>query len=143
LHAVDRSRASALGADHPLGRAARVGFVAAGFSVLLVLHVPLCPFALVTHRPCPGCGLGRATLALLSGDLGAAIHAHPLAPLVSPIVIAALASNALRYVRRGVWGGVEGLRAPVVALAAWVVAAALVAVWIARFFGLFGGPVAV
>ncbi len=141
--AVVGQRASALAADHPLGRAARVALVSAGVFALVAVRFPLCPFALVTHVPCPGCGLGRATLALLSGDLVEALRAHPLAPIISPIVLVTLASSAVGYVRRGSWGGVDTVRTRAVTGAAWVMTIALVAVWIARFFGVFGGPVAV
>jgi hypothetical protein len=135
--------ASPLAADHPLGRAARVALFATGLASLFGLHVPLCPFALVTRVPCPACGLGRATLALASGDLGEALHAHPLAPIVSPIVVVAVITGALGYVRRGAFGGVDAVRTRAVSGLAWLVIAALLTVWIARFFGLFGGPVAV
>ena len=32
-------------------------------------HYNLCLFKLITKIPCPGCGMGRATLALLRGDV--------------------------------------------------------------------------
>ena len=136
-------RALALGAARALGRAARVAAAGTVFAVLFALHVPLCPFALVTHRPCPGCGMGRATLALLDGRLGDAFAAHPLAPIVSPLAIAALALNAFTYVRHGRWGAVELLRGRVATVAVQVLFVSAIAVWVARFFGFFGGPVAV
>jgi hypothetical protein len=137
------ARSATLAADHPLGRAARVGSVLGVFAALIVLHVPLCPFALVTGRPCPGCGLGRATLALFAGDLGAAVHAHPLAPVLSPLILGGLAYNAAVYVRRGRWGAAEGLQGRALTAVVAVLFALLIGVWLARFLGFFGGPVPV
>jgi len=47
-----------------------------------------CPFKVMTGLPCPGCGLTRATVALLHGDLSTSLHFHPLA---GPMVLAMLA----------------------------------------------------
>ena len=136
-------RASALRADRPLGRAARVAFVFGGLGALMLAGVPLCPFALVTRHPCPGCGLGRATLAMLSGDFGEAVHVHPLAPILVPIVGCFLGYNALVYVTRGRWGAADAIGGRVVTWGGGGALALMIALWIARFFGLFGGPVAV
>lgn len=38
----------------------------------------LCPFRLLTGRPCPGCGMGRAVTAAMRGDLAASWSSHPL-----------------------------------------------------------------
>src|SRR5689334_14901358 len=65
-------------ARHPLGRAVRLGVVVAALAAAVFTEIPLCPFALVTRHPCPGCGLTRATLALLHGHLGEALGFHPL-----------------------------------------------------------------
>ncbi len=37
--------------------------------------------------PCPGCGMTRATLELLSGNISAALHYHPLVVFFYPAVI--------------------------------------------------------
>ena len=42
-----------------------------------------CPLDSVFDLPCPGCGLSRATSALLKGRWLAAIHIHPMAPIVA------------------------------------------------------------
>jgi hypothetical protein len=103
----------------------------------------LCPMAAVTGHPCPGCGLTRATLALLGGHVSEAVALHPLSPLVSPLLVGFLAYGGVVYVRRGRWPATEGRAGTRVAgagVALWVL---LLAVWIARFYGAFGGPVAV
>lgn len=38
----------------------------------------ICPFAILTGYPCPACGLTRAGLCLLRGDLVSAWETHPL-----------------------------------------------------------------
>jgi hypothetical protein len=114
-----------------------------GLGALIVAGVPLCPFALVTRHPCPGCGLGRATLAMLRGDFGEAVHAHPLAPILAPAIIGALAYNAFSYVTKGRWAATEAIGGRVATASATTLFVAMIAVWIARFFGAFGGPVPV
>jgi Protein of unknown function (DUF2752) len=85
----------------------------------------------------------RATIALLHGHLAEAVHFHPLAPVVVPLLGAFALHGAWRYVRDGAWPMTSGkglVRLAAAGVALWVL---LVAVWIARFFGAFGGPVAV
>jgi hypothetical protein len=106
---------------------------------------PLCPTALVFGIPCPGCGLTRATLALSHGDVRAALGFHPLAPLLVPLVAWVFGKALVDYVRgappappaRAWWAR---------RTAVWLASALfvlLVGVWLARFAGYFGGPVAV
>lgn len=38
----------------------------------------LCPFRLLTGRPCPGCGMGHAVVAAMRGDFAASFTYHPL-----------------------------------------------------------------
>ena len=45
-----------------------------------------CPSLLLFGLPCPGCGLSRATLAMLRLDVAAMWHFHPLAPVLVPLV---------------------------------------------------------
>jgi hypothetical protein len=101
--------------------------------------MPLCPFAAITRRPCPGCGLTRATLALAQGHVREAVAFHPLAPLISPLVVGFVGYSMVTYVREGRWPAL-GRRMAAAGIALW---ALLVGVWIARFFGAFGGPVPV
>jgi hypothetical protein len=64
---------------------------------------------------------------------------HPLAPVVCPLVVGFFVYQAVVYVR---WGRVRALPSWGTA-AGLVLWALLVAVWVARFFGAFGGPVSV
>jgi len=50
--------------------------------------LPSCLFRTATGFPCPGCGMTRAVLLLMQLRVGAALGAHPAAPVV---VAAALA----------------------------------------------------
>jgi len=70
--------------------------------VLTLLSLPgwTCPILFMTGHPCPGCGLSRATSALLRGDLHSMWHLHAFAPLLVVTVglsaISALVSGARR-----------------------------------------------
>jgi len=90
-------------------------------------HAPvLCPFRLMTGRPCPACGLTRSWIALMHGNLRESIAFHPLGPLT---VMAAI------LVVLGVHQRFPGLirlinTRPVLAGGAAIV----LAVWVVRFF---------
>jgi hypothetical protein len=83
----------------------------------------------------------RAALALLRGDFARAYALHPLSIVMVPFVAAIVARQVVLYVRTG-----SAWKSP---LPRWIepLAAALMllvlGVWIARWCGLFGGPVAV
>lgn len=122
-----------------------LGLVALGLAFALA-GPPVCPTALFFGIPCPGCGLTRATLALLHGDLGAALHFHPLVFVLTPLFAYALGVSLVDYVR--------GVPAAPARFTSWFsqrmrygAALALLfvalAVWGARFAGYFGGPVPV
>jgi Protein of unknown function (DUF2752) len=132
-----------MGASAPLGRALRLAAVGAVFAFAAALHIPICPIAILTGWPCPGCGITRATLALMQGHLHEAVALHPLAPLISPLVVGFLGYGAIVYVREGRWPANGGRAAGWVGGAGVVLWALLVGVWLARFWGAFGGPVAV
>ena len=55
------------------------------FLVLLVLFRYGCPFYNLTQIPCPCCGVTRAWIAFLRGDIRLALRYHALFPAV-PIV---------------------------------------------------------
>jgi hypothetical protein len=122
-----------------------VGLVGAGVA-LVTLGPPLCPTAFFLGVPCPGCGLTRATLALLRGDFRAALHLHPLVFVLSPLFAYALGSSLFDYVR-GFPSGTARFTARFSERARYGAAAGLLVValgvWGARFAGYFGGPVPV
>ena len=89
-------------------------------AVVLLLSGLGCPIRFLTGVACPGCGLTRAWLAALSGDIRAALAYHPLfwcAPLA--LGLAVLYRGAPRW-----------RRACEVAMAA--MAGAFFILWIAR-----------
>ncbi len=109
---------------------------AAGAAALLVLHewtpsdgpgFTICPLRRMTGLPCPGCGMTRALAHLAKGEWSAAIHDHPLAPLLAAEVAllwAAWGAAAARLAR------LPALVKPEVAALCHV--ALLVAVWLGR-----------
>ena len=120
-----------------------MGAVVAFFALAVLFSVPLCPFAIITRHPCPGCGLTRATLSLLRGDVIAAVHFHPLAPVVVPLLVGAIVYNTGVYLYAGKTAATEALQGRWITVAGIALAVLMVGVWIARFFGAFGGPVPV
>jgi len=57
---------------------------AAGLHIILVsLSLPSwqCPFFRLTGIPCPGCGLSRASILLLRGDVAESFRFHAFAPI--------------------------------------------------------------
>lgn len=113
-------------------------------SLAIASDVTLCPVAALSGVPCPGCGLTRAALALISGDFTAAFALHPLVFVAAPLV-ALLGLGLLRDVWRGesAPASVPPRAAGWVAAAAAVLLAAFISVWFARLYGAFGGPVPV
>ena len=119
------------------------GLLAAG-SAFVFVGPPVCPTALFLGIPCPGCGLTRATLALLRGDVAGALRLHPLVFVLAPLFAFALGVSLLDYVRGGpanattrlaTWLSVRARTR-----AAWGLLALALVVWGARFAGYFGGP---
>jgi hypothetical protein len=85
----------------------------------------LCPLRRLTGVPCPLCGLTTGTWDLAHGHLGAAVHAHPLVPIVAAFLVLAWTP----------WGP-----AAVTAVGRHPAALAVLLglVWTARLAGLYG-----
>jgi hypothetical protein len=110
----------------------------AGLGIVL-LPVPICPVRLRLHQPCPGCGVSRAIVLAIEGHFRESIAMHPLAlvavALMVPsfvVIVRTQRSDGMvpdfpRWLRR-LWTAFVTL---------------LIVLWIARFFGYFGGPVPV
>ena len=65
-------------------------WILAGLGVLLLASpVGVCPYRICLGVACPGCGMSRALVALLGGDVAGSLSLHPLAPLVAVQVVAA------------------------------------------------------
>ncbi len=60
-----------------------------------------CAFRELTGLLCPGCGVSRMCLSLLSGDLAAAWRYNPALLCISPLFEALALDLALRYVKEG------------------------------------------
>jgi hypothetical protein len=111
----------------------------------------VCPIAAFFSLPCPGCGLTRAALLLAAGDWHGALQMHPLAPLLVPLVWVAAVRAATDYIagprgpgkapRSRRRGFAKPWSAAWEELLASIAVAALIAVWVLRFRGAFGGPV--
>lgn len=87
----------------------------------------ICPFALITGIPCPGCGLTRAVVALAHGDIGSAVAFHPLVG----VVLAWLGATWLVAVARRRGLNIR-LDRRVVDRLLWATAALFVATWVVR-----------
>jgi len=147
LHSHSEPRKSRLPGTSPflalLRRCAWVALVAVAITAAALLGILPCPLAFFLHVPCPVCGLKSATLRLLHGDLHGALRFHPLVVVALPLIAAFFGANTWVYIRTGQWGATETQVQRPVSLAAFVLAIVTVGVWISRFFGAFGGPVAV
>ena len=108
----------ALGLSAATGGAAALG--AAGLLSGATASGLPCAFAAVSGLDCPLCGLTHAVAALGAGDLGAAVAAHPLAPLAVALALAV----PLALVRR------RRLEVPTTAL--WALAIVVAVAWVVR-----------
>lgn len=123
------------------GTARRLLGAAVPLAVLVILFAvdfPLCPMRHVFGVPCPGCGLTRATEALVTGHFHDALSFHPLVLLVLPIVTWMFVRMTLvsaGVLRSESFDPLE--RVPTVGWGVFVVV--LLGVWIARLAGGLGG----
>lgn len=97
-----------------------------------------CPIRLVAGAPCPACGMTRAARLALHGDFAAATAMHPLVWIVTPVIAAFAFAEIRGFAKTGEWGASRKMRGSSVLMLG--TAALMFVVWIARFFGAFGGP---
>jgi hypothetical protein len=108
-------------------------------AAILLWGIPSpCPLRFVFGIPCPSCGMTRAARAALAFDFAGATRAHPLWFIVLPAVALFAGIESGAYALRGRTLGLDRMRS--VRVAALAIVILLVGVWIARFFGAFGGP---
>ncbi|MBK6516319.1 MAG: DUF2752 domain-containing protein [Polyangiaceae bacterium] len=121
----------------PKNRLIRLGAYLGPLALAVALKVPLCPTAIISGMPCPGCGMTRAALALAHGDVHRACSLNPLALGVIPTVAAMVAVAIAGYLK----DGDNRMHRPAAIGAGMTTIAALFVVWVLRWFGMFGGPV--
>lgn len=125
-------------------RAAALALGLAAAAALLASGAVPCAFASLTHLPCPGCGSTRAVQALVEGDLDGVLRMNPFGPVMAALVAGFAAESVWAVLRGGQAGRLGQSKVGRVMTWALVLAAVLeVALWVARFFGAFGGPVPV
>lgn len=118
-------------------RLAQAAIPLAVLGVFVLFELPLCPFRTLLGIPCPGCGLTRATEAMLVGDLTTMLHFHPLAPIITPLAVFGIGRATLVYA-----GALPSSFDPLrrVPSVVWMVMViGLLGLWGARAFGLLGG----
>jgi hypothetical protein len=125
-----------------VGRSATLLGVVGAAVLLIGSRVPLCPVARLTGCPCPGCGLTRATLEILRGNLSLAFALQPFAFLVSPLLASLLLVAGFRYWSLGSPRLPLKLRR-VAERVAVPIALIMVVFWALRFAGFWAGPVPV
>lgn len=106
--------------------------------LLIALDVPICPSRGLLGIPCPGCGLTRATEALAVGDFASMLRFHPLAPLLTPLVMFSVIRATARSA--GLIG--PSKKDPLGRLPNWFWSSfmvVLLGLWIGRMAGFFGG----
>jgi hypothetical protein len=127
-----------------------VGWGALGW-LLLFSSIPVCPMAGFFGIPCPGCGMSRATHALLLGDIHQAFAMHPLVFVILPL-LTVFAGHRLWGYSRGVNVELGAVLEPareseharrrrrIINLVLLLIASSLFLVWGIRFCGYLGGP---
>ncbi|MBP9114333.1 MAG: DUF2752 domain-containing protein, partial [Polyangiaceae bacterium] len=98
----------------------------------------ICPMRVLLRIPCPGCGVVRASRLAATGHVHEAMQMHPLFWLAWIVLGALAVMQVVRWKRTRRW---PTPLSRMESLLLWPALAIAFAVWIARFFGYFGGPV--
>jgi hypothetical protein len=96
-----------------------------------------CPLKMALGIPCPGCGLTRASVALLRGEFATAFRTHAFAPALLLGVLAFAVAGFLPAARRDAFASLVG-RVERRTRVAYVVLAALLVYWSVRLLFLPG-----
>lgn len=97
-------------------------------SLLALVPTTTCLVKLIAHRPCPACGMTRASLHLLHGDLRGSLALHPLALPSALALLTALALALALPARHPAWDRF-------VRTTLTVFGVAFIAVWAVRMAG--------
>jgi hypothetical protein len=92
------------------------------------MGLPGCPFHRLTGLACPGCGLTRASFAVLHGRFGEAFRLNPLGFLLLPVAMTGVALETTAWVRQNP----ESPRLKVGARGAKAILTLLLIYWIVR-----------
>lgn len=102
-------------------------------------RVRICPFYLLTHTPCPGCGMGRSFVATSAANLPGAFRAHLLGPFFYLFLLGLLVVQVVELSRRRPWRPPPWART-VGNVAAGVALAATLVAWVLRLTGVWPLP---
>jgi len=90
--------------------------------------LPDCMFHRVTALHCPGCGMTRATHAMLHGEIGKAFRFNLVGMLLLPLALVGLGIEIFGWV----WGRQGRCRLSVGAAGGWLVVWVVIGFWIFR-----------
>ncbi len=79
-----------------------LGLVYAGISYFFNVGIP-CPFKTLTGLSCPGCGVSRMCIALLSLNFKAAFMANVALFIMLPILLCLAIISIVRYIKYDTW----------------------------------------
>jgi hypothetical protein len=112
-----------------------LGLLAAAVLAFMLYHggpssrwFPGCLFLRLTGFLCPGCGMTRATHAMLHGDLPAAFRFNPLGMILFPIALTGVMFDLIAWVR----GKSLPFSFRVGGRWAWAIVAAIIVFWLLR-----------